>query len=233
MGAVRKRARVHRLLTRNEGTPDQQPQPPTSIVPEAPGVVGNKSFASYGSDATEATEERHSGASSAKTDERSNGGGARCVNGGAELDDGVSPMDVANGEEARPADGGSGGVGTVGIVTGASNRKDKSGSGEPTGVGPASSTKRKLSRFERKKMKKRAKLGGASAGGNQGNSSGVNSRGDSGGRNELALLEEEANELDEAAGKSYGGRGSGDILIGKDGPGRFADKSYYIGYGTT
>lgn len=160
MGAVRKRARVHRLLTRNEEDPAA---PGLSTAPASASALSSMQTSVPTNMPPE--EQR-----SFSEDSVTHGG-----NRGEDAD----AMDVDDG-----------------------------------GGGASSGAKRKLSRFERKRLKK---MKGKGKEGDDGE--GI-SFGDG-----LAGMEED--EVDEAGGDVGGS------VIGKDGPGRFADKAFYIGYGTT
>lgn len=203
MGAVRKKARVHRLLTRNE------------VAPAPPLEAGKSAMAEDQSREGRAAERDRDGAG-AEVPSPQDGGDH------GEAGDAISPMEEAGGLARTQADS------TPGARGGAGDG-DKVGEGAPANAGGGGGSKRKMSRFERKRMKKRA-MGGGKVG-----LSGRDdqSRGDGEGGDDLARLEEEADEVDDVPGKGGRVKIGGGALIGKDGPGRFADKSCYIGYGTT
>lgn len=156
MGAVRKRARVHRLLTRNE---DDPAVPGLSTAPALSSA--SSSIPTYLPSDTRPEEQGSFSGDS--------------VNHRGNREGGADAMDV---------DGG-GGV--------------------------SSGAKRKLSRFERKRLKKMK---------------GKGNQGDDG--EGISFVNGLAGMDGDEAGGDVGG-----CVIGKDGPGRFADKAFYIGYGTT
>ncbi|CAM9456488.1 unnamed protein product, partial [Ectocarpus sp. 12 AP-2014] len=185
MGAVRKRARVHRLLTRNETTANESEAPVTAAAAEG-----------GGGDAVEAMEVE--------------GGGGDNVE--------APPSSVASGAAAAAAAA----AAAVAVADSSSVSGAQSGGSNSEGAVPAATgvKRKKLSRFERKRLKK-------AKGGDGG--------GRNGGRDSLAGLEHELEKEEEetAAGDGDGGGGGGVGAMGNGGPGRFADKAFYIGYGTT
>ncbi|CAM9169059.1 unnamed protein product, partial [Pylaiella littoralis] len=190
MGAVRKRARVHRLLTRNEtAATDADTATATAAVAAAAAVAGG-------------------------------GGGGRVweVEGDGREDgdggDAVDPMEVEGGGGDRVEAAAASSSATT-TAAGAAAAAATAAAASATGV------KRKLSRFERKRLKKRKGAGGSGSG----DDSDDHRRG---GGDSLAGLEKEA-EKEDADTMAGGGGGA----MGNRGPGRFADKSFYIGYGTT
>ena len=123
------------------------------------------------------------------------------------------------GRQTNEGYGGGGDSGAVAATVEESEPMDVEGVG---GVGGASA-KRKLSRFERKQLKKKKVAGG---GGSKSNGN-EQEKGMGEGRDALAGLDKEEVPADD------GGRGGLNGVIGNHGPGRFADKAFYIGYGTT
>lgn len=157
MGAVRKKARVHRLLTRNEEDPAVSGLSTTPALPSASSSMPT------------------SLPSDTRPEEQRSFSGDSVIHRGNQ-EGGADSMDVDDG-----------------------------------GGGASSGAKRKLSRFERKRLKKMKGKG------NEGDDGKGIIFGDG-----LPGME-----VDDAGGDV------GSSVIGKNGPGRFADKAFYIGYGTT
>lgn len=230
MGAVRKRARVHRLLTRNETTP---------------GVEEARTAASANVETPPPQRDGEQGGGAEEGD--SSGGGSQGGREGTPSEAVVKGGDNSEGRPGLPADGGgsvsaksssssiNGGAaeamdvedrqeeeGVRGNISAAAGTRIGNGNG---GGGAAATVgvKRKLSRFERKRAKKLGKGGGGEA---------AHAKG---GGDALAGLEDELDEAADGTGggmAAAGGAGEGGVM-GNGGPGRFADKSFYIGYGTT
>lgn len=209
MGAVRKRARVHRLLTRHETT-----------ATDVETAAADAAAAAAAAAATSLDGEDGDGGDAVEPMDVESGGGDR-VEAAADDDDDSSATTTpavaaarANASAARAASAGGAGSGSG---LGERNRGDGNTAATVIGV------KRKLSRFERKRLKKSRDAGGDGSGGD----SGTPRRGG----DALAGLEDEV-EKEDAAAATGGGGGDGGVM-GNGGPGKFADKSFYIGYGTT
>ncbi|CAN0002461.1 unnamed protein product, partial [Ectocarpus fasciculatus] len=183
MGAVRKRARVHRLLTRNETTASES-EAAVAAAAAVPAAEGD------GGDAVEPMEVE--------------GGGGDKVE--------APPSSVVSGAAAAAAAAAAEDLSGVSGVRGGGRDSAAAGAVVPAATGVK---RKKLSRFERKRLKK-AKGGGDGGGRN-------------GGGDSLAGLEDELEKEETAAADGGGGAGA----MGNGGPGRFADKAFYIGYGTT
>eukprot|EP00752_Nemacystus_decipiens_P002961 g2751.t1 len=203
MGAVRKRARVHRLLTRNEATA-------ADTETAAADATATAVAAAAGAAGTSLSGDDGDGGDAVEPMDVESGGGDRVEAAAAAAGTSATTPAVAAGRtSATAASAASGGGGTGG---GSDERNGGGGSSTVAVTG----VKRKLSRFERKQLKKNRDAG-ADAGGARGR-----------GGDALAGLEDEVEKEDAAAG----GVGDGGVM-GNGGPGKFADKSSYIGYGTT
>lgn len=211
MGAVRKRARVHRLLTRNETTAtDAETAAAEAAAAAAAAVAAGTSLSGE--------EGEHGDGGDAVEPMDVEGGGGDRVEAAAAIA-GSSSTTSAAGTNATAATTAS--AGGDGRGRGERNR----GGGSTAAVSAVAGVKRKLSRFERKRLKKCK-----DAGGDAGSSGGGDSGSRRGGGDSLAGLEDEVEKEDAAAAAAGGGDGG---VMGNGGPGKFADKSFYIGYGTT
>lgn len=205
MGAVRKRARVHRLMTRNESSlaapPEDSQQRQQQQESTSDQTVGSREVG----DNTVGVSSEVAGGDSYSGDEKRDS------------------MEVAEDE-----DGGATGADTVAGDASHENGSAEAGVATESAGHDRGGVKRKVSRFERKRMKKRGRDNGSPNGIGTDDSK-------AGGMGGVESLAGFAGEEEEEAGVGGGiGAGAGGVMgNGRGGPGRFADKSFYIGYGTT